>query len=119
MNQPTQPTTIMPLNYDFSKCSKLVDKTTEYERYVFSTLMMSCCMNELTEKNFLEFIDRVTIYQQLLGHEIIKLNKKNIKWFKRFIGASFNISYMPMRKWFSQKFKDREKYDYNKSKKVA
>jgi hypothetical protein len=69
-------------------------------------------MSELTEENFLEFIDRIAIHQQLLGSKIIKLNKKNIKWFKRFIGASFNISYMPMRKWFSQKFKDKEKYGY-------
>ena len=119
MNQPTQPTTIMPLNYDFSKCSKLVDKTTDHERYLFSTLMMSCSMRELTEKNFLEFIDRVAIHQQFLGHELVKLNKANKKYLKRFIGASFNISHMPMRKWFSMKFKQREKYDYKKSKQVA
>lgn len=109
----------MPLNYDFSKCSKLVDKTSNHERYLFSTLMMSCSMRELTEKNFLEFIDRIAIHQQFLGHELVKLNKANKKYLKRFIGASFNISHMPMRKWFSIKFKYRERHDYKKSKQVA
>ena len=117
MNQPTQPTTIMPLNYDFSKCNKLVDKTSEEERFMFSSLMMSCSMRELNNYNFLEFLDRVAIHQLFIGYEIIKLNRKNKKWFKRFIGASFNISHMPMRKWFSQKLKQRERYDYNRPRK--
>ena len=119
MNQPTQPTTIMPLNYDFSKCGNDVDKTTDEERFAFSTLMMSCSMRELTKENFLEFLDRVAIHQLFIGYDVVKLNKTNKKWFKRFIGASFNISHMPMRKWFSQKFKQRQKYDYTKSKQVA
>ena len=102
----------MPLNYDFSKCGNDVDKTTDEERYVFSTLMLSCNMHELTKYNFLEFLDRLAIHQLFIGYELIKLNKTNKKRLKRFIGASFNISYMPMRKWFSQKFKQRERYDY-------
>ena len=104
----------MPLNYDFSKCGKLVDKTTEEQRYIFSTLMMSCNMCELNKYNFLEFLDRVAIHQLFIGYELVKLNKTNKKWFKRFIGASFNVSHMPMRKWFSMKFKQREKYDYGR-----
>jgi hypothetical protein len=105
----------MPLNYDFSKCKdKKFQDTTEHERYTFSSLMMSCNMSKLTKENFLEFLDRLAIHQLFIGYELVKLNKTNKKWFKRFIGASFNVSQMTMRQWFSMKFKNREKYDYTK-----